>query len=128
MKGESHVLNYRRWRGTQETQQRARALRRVLAPAERKLWARWRGQRLCGLAFRRQHPIGSFVVDFCCVAHRLVIEIDGDSHAEQVEYDQERTAWLGDRGFKVIRFTNEQVNHQIEGVLAEIARACGVEV
>jgi very-short-patch-repair endonuclease len=84
-----------------------------------------RGHQLYGLAFRRQHPIGFFIVDLCCVARKLVIEIDGHSHAEQAEYDQERTTWLADRGYKVIRFTNEQINHQIEEALVEIARWCG---
>ncbi len=120
------VTGHRRWRSTEEIQKRARTLRRAQTPAERKLWTRLRGHQLYGLAFRRQHPIGFFIVDLCCVARKVVIEIDGHSHAEQAEYDQERTAWLADRGYKVIRFTNEQINHQIDQVLVEIARWCGV--
>jgi len=112
----------RRWRTTEAIQQRARELRRAQTPAEQKLWARLRREQLYGLRFRRQHPIGRFIVDFCCVACKLVVEIDGHSHASQVEYDEERTAWLERRGYKVTRFTNEQVNRQLDAVLAEIAR------
>ena len=121
MKGGPQVTDRRRWRTTEEIQQHARTLRRQQTPAERKLWARLRGHQLYGLAFRRQHPIGCFIVDLCCVARGLVIEIDGHTHVEQAEYDQECTAWLVGRGYKVIRFTNEQINHQIEEVLVEIA-------
>ena len=63
-------------------------------------------------------------MDFCCLSLRLVIEIDGDSHAEQVEYDESRTAYLEEHGYAVIRFTNEDVQRRLEGVLAEIARRC----
>jgi very-short-patch-repair endonuclease len=112
----------RRWRTTEAIQQRARELRRAQTPAEQKLWARLRHKQLYGLRFRRQHPIERFIVDFCCVARKLVVEIDGHSHALQAEYDEDRTAWLEERGYKIIRFTNEQVNHQLDAVLDEIAR------
>ena len=103
-------------------------MRRDQTPAEQRLWARLRGRQLYGLKFRRQHPIGRFIVDFCCVSHKLVIEIDGDSHASQQEYDEDRTTWLEDRGYRVIRFTNREVTLQIVAVLEEIARKCGVDV
>ena len=114
----------RRWRTTETIQRRAKELRRNQTPMERKLWAKLRGKQLCGLKFRRQHPIGRYIVDFCCLARKLVIEIDGDSHAFQLEYDQERTAYLEERGYTVIRFTNDQVQRQLDAVLTEIARQC----
>jgi very-short-patch-repair endonuclease len=114
----------RRWRTTAAIQQHAKDLRRGQTPAERQLWACLRGKQLGGFRFRRQHPIGPFIVDFCVLSPRLVIEIDGDSHAEQVEYDESRTAYLEEHGYAVLRFTNEDVLRRLEGVLAEIARRC----
>jgi very-short-patch-repair endonuclease len=107
----------------------ARELRREMTPQERTLWQRLRGQQVYGLRFRRQHPIHHFVVDFFCYRHKLVVEIDGHSHAEpeQQVYDQARTEWLTQHGLQVIRFTNHDVDTSIEGVLQEIARACGIE-
>ena len=113
-----------RWRATAAIHQRAKDLRRDQTPAERQLWTHLRGKQLGGFRFRRQHPIGPFIVDFCCLRPRLVIEIDGDSHAEQVKYDEARTAYLEEHGYAVIRFTNEDVLRRFEGVLAEIARRC----
>jgi very-short-patch-repair endonuclease len=108
---------------------RSRELRQPLTPPEQKLWQRLRNRQLFGLKFRRQHPIDPFVVDFFCHQHQLVIEIDGHHHAEpaQQRYDQARTEWLEQRGMRVIRFTNRDVDTNIEGVLAEIARQCGVD-
>ena len=121
------MTQHRRWRTTAAIQEHAQQLRREQTPAEQKLWSRLRRKQLYGLKFRRQHPIGRSIVDFCCVSQTLVIEIDGDSHSAQEEYDQKRTAWLEDCGYRVIRFTNRQVEHQMDAVLEEIARACGVE-
>ena len=104
--------------------QRSRSLRHPQTPAESKLWSRLRGCQLVGLKFRRQHPIGAFIVDFYCASHRLVVEIDGESHAAQVEYDRARTDWLQANGYRVIRFTNAEVNHQLESVLEAILRDC----
>jgi len=108
---------------------RAKELRRPLTPQEQKLWQRLRRKQLYGIKFRRQHPLFRFILDFFCYQRRLVIEIDGHSHADldQQRYDQARTEWLEQRGLRVIRFTNREVDENIEGVLAEIARACGVE-
>ncbi len=103
---------------------RARELRRKQTPAEKEMWGHLRNRQLFGFRFRRQHPIGSFIVDFYCAACRLVVEIDGDSHAEQVEYDSERTAWLSEQGYRVIRFTNRDVIHRLEGVLEVILSEC----
>ena len=105
---------------------RARELRQPLTPQEAKLWQRLRRKQLYGLKFRRQHPVERFILDFYCPQHKLVIEIDGDSHAEpeQQLYDQARTEWLEQQGMRVIRFTNREVETNIEGVLEEIARVC----
>jgi very-short-patch-repair endonuclease len=116
----------KRWRTTEAVQKRARQLRGAQTPAEQKLWTRLRRKQLCGLRFRRQHPIGRFIVDFCCLAHRLVIEIDGPSHGAQIDDDEMRTTWLETQGYRVIRFTNQQVNQRIDDVLAEIARQCDI--
>ncbi len=108
---------------------RARELRRPMTPQERKLWNRLRRKQLYGFKFRRQHPLFRFILDFLCFEHKLVIEIDGGGHYEptQLAYDQARTEWLEQRGFRVIRFTNRDVDTNIEGVLQEIARQCGIE-
>ena len=104
----------------------ARELRQPQTPAESKLWARLRNRQLGGFKFRRQHPIGRFVVDFYCAACRLVIEVDGDSHAEpeQMEYDLARTAWLNEQGYHVIRFPNRDAHRHIDAVLEAILTEC----
>ena len=104
--------------------ERARELRQPQTPAEQRLWARLRDRQLGEFKFRRQHPIGRFIVDFCCADRQLVVEIDGDSHAEQVEYDQARTEWLCEQGYSVIRFSNQAVWRQIEAVIEAILAAC----
>jgi very-short-patch-repair endonuclease len=105
--------------------QRAREMRHPLTPAEAKVWARVRNQQL-GVKIRRQHPIGHFIADFYCASARLVIEIDGDTHAapDQADYDSARTQWLVERGYRVIRFSNNDVQANIEGVLGAIKAAC----
>ena len=105
---------------------RARELRRPLTPQEHKLWQRLRNRQLFGLKFRRQHPLHRFILDFYCAQHKLVIEIDGQGHAdpEQQRYDEARTEWLKQNGRQVIRFTNRDVDTNIEGVLQNIAEVC----
>ena len=107
---------------------RARELRRSMTPQEAKLWQHLRRKQLGGLKFRRQHPMYRFILDFFCPQRKLVIEIDGDSHAESAQqaYDRARTEWLEARGLGVIRFTNRQIETNLEGVLLEIARHCGL--
>ena len=117
---------HKRWRTTRTVQRHAQELRREQTPAEKRLWSRLRGKQLCDLKFRRQHPIGPFIVDFYCAAHKLIIEVDGHSHASQVEYDHARSAYLQERGYTIIRFTNEQIRRQLDTVLNEIARQCDV--
>jgi very-short-patch-repair endonuclease len=108
---------------------RAKELRRPMTPHEAKLWQRLRGKQLYAIKFRRQHPIYRFILDFFCYEQRLVIEIDGDGHAEpdQRLYDQARTEWLEQRGLRVVRFTSRDIDADIEGVLREIARQCGIQ-
>ena len=115
-----------RIRGTSaQIQAWARALRRRATPAEQKLWERLRNRRLKGLKFRRQHPLGPYIADFYCAAHRLVVELDGGIHEQQREEDARRTAYFEAYGYKVLRFRNEEVEEDIEGVLRRIAEACG---
>ena len=73
-----------------------------------------------GLKFKRQKPMGRYIVDFVCVEQRLIIEIDGGQHAEQMAYDQHRDAWLRSQGYTVLRFWNNEVMQQLEGVLEQI--------
>lgn len=114
----------RRWRTTAAMQERARQLRRRMTGLERKLWQRLRRKQLDGLRFRRQHPIDRFIVDFYCPEYRLVIEIDGAVHTTQAEYDEVRTEWLEARGYRVLRFTNQEVRHRLDNVLEAIRVAC----
>ncbi len=114
----------RRIRTTSAIQQRAKELRQQMTPAEEKLWQRLRAHRLGGLKFRRQHPLGPFVADFYCAEHRLVVELDGGIHAQQVEHDQVRTEQFEAYGYCVIRFKNSEVEQDIEKVLAKIVEAC----
>ncbi|HEX4260428.1 MAG TPA: endonuclease domain-containing protein [Acetobacteraceae bacterium] len=100
----------------------ARAMRREATPAERALWRGLQARRLGGLKFRRQVPIGPFVVDFYCPEAKLVIEVDGETHADP-SADADRTAFLEARGMGVIRFWNNEVLGNLEGVLEGIARA-----
>ncbi len=78
-----------------------------------------------GLKFRRQKTMGRYIVDFVCVERRLIIELDGGQHAEQVRYDQRRDAWLCSQGYTVLRFWNNDVMQQMEGVLEQIR--CAVD-
>lgn len=98
---------------------RAGELRKELTPAERKLWAYLRGDKL-GVNFRRQHAIGKYIADFCCVKSKLIIELDGSQHLEQAEYDAERTKYLEAQGYRVVRFWNNQVMKEIDGVILVI--------
>jgi very-short-patch-repair endonuclease len=97
----------------------ARRLRRTMTDAERALWSRLRNAQLDRHKFRRQAPLGPFVLDFFCESERLAIEVDGGQHAES-ESDARRTAWLVARGCRVIRFWNNDVLRNIDGVLERI--------
>src|SRR3954469_12247569 len=86
--------------------QRARAMRREAPLAEQKLWQHLRGRRLGGFKFRRQDPVPPFVADFVCAERMLVVEVDGESHEEQPDYDARRSRRLEREGFTVLRFGN----------------------
>ena len=122
--GAKSMTQRKRWRTTKAVQLRARELRSEQTPAEQRLWSRLRQRQLLNLRFRRQHPVGTYIVDFYCPARNLVVEVDGDSHADKEEYDAERTEWLESQGYRVIRFTNREVENELDAVLEEIARKC----
>ena len=99
----------------------ARALRRNMTEVEHRLWFLLRGRRLEACKFRRQHPIGPFIVDFACVRHQLIVELDGGQHAEVRDaYDARRTAWLEAQGWQVMRFWNDQVYSTADEVVDTI--------
>lgn len=99
---------------------RAREQRNNPTLAENKLWQRLRGRQL-GVKFRRQHCFGPYVLDFYCPALRLGIEVDGGQHAASVE-DERRDAWLAGQGVRVLRFWNNEVTGNLDGVLERIRR------
>ncbi len=101
----------------------AREMRHAPTSAEDQLWQRFRNHQLRGLKFRRQHTIDRFIVDFYCPEVRLIIEVDGPVHQFTPEEDAIRQAFLENAGMRVLRFTNEQVQTNVEGVLAEIGSA-----
>jgi very-short-patch-repair endonuclease len=100
---------------------RARELRRNLSDAEQHLWDSLRRRQMAGCKFRRQTPIGLYIVDFICYEERLIVEVDGGQHAEQVAYDRKRDAWLKQQGYTVLRFWNNEVLENAQGVLETIA-------
>ena len=103
---------------------RARVMRQALTPPEARLWVRLRREGLGGLRFRRQHPVGPYVLDFYCPAARLAVEVDGESHAlpGRAAHDARRTAWLAGQGVAVIRVTAEAVRTNLDNVLDWIAQ------
>ncbi len=101
----------------------ARRLRVAMTDAERKLWSALRDRQIDGLKFRRQHPIGPYVLDFLCEERRLAVELDGGQHT--AEKDAARTAWLADHGVRVIRFWNNDVLTNLPGVVEMIRQEAG---
>ncbi len=107
---------------------RARELRRCETAAEEQLWRRLRGRRLNGFKFVRQEPIGPYFGDFVCRAQKLVVELDGATHGTdvEIEHDERRSAYLADRGYRVVRFTNAEVfeapDSVVETILAALER------
>ena len=101
----------------------ARQLRASQTEAENRLWSYLRDRRFQGAKFRRQVPIGPYVVDFLCVSAALVVEVDGGQHSEQVAHDESRTRFLEARGYRVVRFWNNDVMGNIGGVMEVIAMA-----
>ena len=104
----------------------AKVLRSGMTDAERRLWSRLRYEQL-GVKFRRQHPIGPYVLDFACLAPKLVIEIDGSQHLDQLAYDGRRTAWLQSQGFEVLRFWANEVLSQTDASVSRIIQSLGLE-
>ena len=99
-----------------DTKSKARQLRSNPTEAEKALWRQFRLRQIASFRFRRQHPLGQYIVDFFCFEKGLVIEIDGGQHSESVEYGARRTRWLESEGYRVLRFWNNQVLGEIEAV------------
>ncbi|WP_442482927.1 endonuclease domain-containing protein [Aeoliella sp. SH292] len=106
---------------------RARELRTRQTEAEAQLWSVLRGRRLGGLKFRRQLPIPPFIADFACIEHSLIVELDGGYHDYVAASDASRQSYLEQQGWRVIRFTNDEVLENLEGVAVAICRSLGVE-
>ena len=102
---------------------RARALRRNMTDAERLLWRSLRDRQTGGWKFRRQHPIRPFIVDFVCVEGKLIIEVDGGQHASEVREDESRCSYLTKKGYRILRFWNNEVLMETEAVLDMILAA-----
>ncbi|MGE3273446.1 MAG: endonuclease domain-containing protein [Chloroflexota bacterium] len=101
----------------------AREQRRRATPTEEQLWSALRARQLAGWRFRRQHPIGPYIVDFLCFEIRLVVEIDGAVHATQADYDAERDHYLNQRGYRVLRVSASAVESDLPGILRIIQTA-----
>ncbi len=102
----------------------AKSLRQSSTRAERLLWRNLRAKQMKGFKFRRQEPIGQYVVDFVCFEKRIVIEVDGSQHMAEVDRDKERERWLRGQGFTILRFWNNEVLRNLEGVLEIIRLNC----
>jgi very-short-patch-repair endonuclease len=109
----------RKPRSNPKTKQNAIQLRKKSTPAERKLWSRIRNDQL-GVTFRRQHAIGNYIPDFWSPKAKLILEFDGSQHFDQKDYDEERTTYFEARGYRVLRFWNNDVMNDMEGVLKAI--------
>lgn len=101
----------------------ARNLRKNMTPAEQQLWSLLRKQQLDGYRFRRQTPLGRYIADFVCFEARLVIELDGEHHHGQYEYDRERDHWMQQQQFQVLRFWNHEIFTAPEAVIQKIRSA-----
>ena len=112
-----------------ELNKNARILRKNMTKQERSLWSIIRNRQFYGLRFRRQFPIGEYIVDFVCREKKIVIEIDGGQHNQpiDIEYDIKRTEFLNSEGFKVIRFWNNEIDKNISGVYERLKQEFGVK-
>ena len=109
------------------TLNKAKYLRKNMTEAEKKLWFKLHQKQLGGYKFRRQQSIGNYIVDFVCFEKRLIIEIDGGQHNSENKYENDRTEFLESEGFKVLRFWNNDVLKNIEGVLDVICKELGIK-
>lgn len=100
--------------------ERARSLRNEQTDVEKRLWRELRNRQLDGFKFRRQHGVGPYIVDFVCIEAGLVVELDGGQHAEQAGYDSRRSVFIEAAGYRVVRFWNNEMLENIEGVLERI--------
>lgn len=109
-------------RGKKDLMQKANAriLRKQMTDAERLLWKHLRDRQLHGCKFRRQHPIGPYIVDFACIEKRLIIEVDGSQHIDNAEKDAKRSDFLKERGYRILRFWNNEVLQESDAVLNAI--------
>ena len=109
--------------------QNARNLRNNMTEQERKLWNIIRNRNFYGYRFLRQYVIGQYIVDFICREKKVVIEIDGGQHneSENIEYNKQRTKYLENKGYKVIRFWNNDIDSNIEGVYQHLQNVFGIE-
>jgi very-short-patch-repair endonuclease len=98
-----------------------------MTEAEKKLWRILRGKRFSGFKFRRQAPIGAYVVDFFCPSAQLIIELDGGQHADRIAHDRRRTEFLERAGYRALRFWNNELNENEQGVLTIIGQALGID-
>jgi very-short-patch-repair endonuclease len=113
------------WDAKPDIFRNAKELRKSMTEAEEMLWKQIRNNKLKGLKFRRQHPLDIFIADFYCHERKLILELDGGIHdtPEQMEYDEGRTAELEEKGFKILRFKNDEVLNDINQVLEKISEA-----
>jgi very-short-patch-repair endonuclease len=104
---------------------RAKQLRRAMTRAETLLWRHLKANRLAGIGFRRQSPMGNYITDFVAHSCKLVVEVDGESHdfEERIRHDDRRDQWFVSRGYRVLRFTNDDVMKNLEGVVMAIGLA-----
>jgi len=110
-----------RFSRTKDMTERARNLRANMTDAEAQLWRAFRRDQLNGFSFRRQHPVGPYTVDFHCSKLRLAVEVDGGQHAElRKQADDRRTAWLAEKGVTVVRYWNNDVLSNLDGVLSDL--------
>jgi very-short-patch-repair endonuclease len=103
---------------------KARELRQNSTDTERLLWKHLRAKRFEGLKFRRQEPIGKYIVDFVSFEKRVIVEVDGSHHIERNKQDDQRTQWLENQGFRILRFWNNDVLKNIQGVIETIHQNC----
>ena len=120
MRGWGEVLT---WSAKPDIFTNVKEVRKSMTEAKEKLWKQIRNNKLKGLKFRRQHPLDIFMADFYCHERKLIIELDGGIHdtSEQIEYDEGRTAELEEKGFKILRFKNDEVLNDINRVLEKIS-------